>query len=245
MRLHATCAYKGTNYSGWQKQVNEPTVQEEIEKVISRILNVETSIQGSGRTDALVHANEQHFHFEVNDEKKIDIERFMYSINCLLPRDIAITSLEKVDESFHSRFSAKEKVYIYKISRKAKDPFKEDLYWLNPNPFDYELLVKSLSLFEGEHDFRCFTSKEEDEDNYVRNISKILVKEDNEDVIISFTGNGFMRYQIRFMVGTAVAVASKDEDISYIKNHLDSGVNREIVRYKAPGQGLYLDKVIY
>lgn len=245
MRIHGICSYNGTNYSGWQKQTNETSIQEEIEKVLSTIFNTPTNIQGSGRTDALVHAYNQHFHFEVNDDKKVDLERLKYSMNSMLPNDIEIKSLEVVDNDWHARFSAKGKRYIYKVKTLAKDPFNDHLAWLNPEPFDYDLLCKSLLLFKGEHDFKSFTSKEEDDNNFIRVIDDITVTKQGNDISISFVGNGFMRYQIRFMVGTAFAVATKDIDISYITTRLDSGVKRDITHYKAPGQGLYLDEVFY
>ena len=245
MRIHGVCAYNGANYSGWQKQTNETSVQKEIENVLSTIFNAEINIQGSGRTDALVHANNQHFHFEVNGDKKVDLDRLIYSVNSMLPVDIKIKSFEVVDSEWHARFSAKSKKYIYKVKSVAKDPFNTELMWLNPRPFDYDLLVKAIKLFEGTHNFKDFTSKEEDDDNFVRTIEKIEVNKLDNDILISFVGNGFMRYQIRFMVGTAFAVASKDIDISYITKHLDSDKERDIVHYKAPGQGLYLDEVFY
>ena len=173
MRIHGVCSYNGANYSGWQKQINETSVQKEIEKVLSTIFNCEINIQGSGRTDALVHANNQHFHFEVNDDKKVDLDRLLYSVNSMLPSDIKIKSFEVVDNSWHARFSAKAKRYIYKVKTIAKDPFNTNLMWLNPHPFDYDLLVKSLKLFEGKHNFQDFTSKEEDEDNFIRTIESI------------------------------------------------------------------------
>lgn len=245
MKIHGICSYNGTNYSGWQKQTKDPSVQKEIEKVLSTVLNTETNIQGSGRTDAGVHANRQHFHFEVKNDKKVDIQKLQYSMNSMLPNDIKILSLEAVNDDFHARFSAKGKRYIYKISRQAKDPFKENLVWLNPQPFDLELFKQALNQFLGTHNFQDFSSKEEDEANFVRTISKVEVCDKDDEISITFEGDGFMRYQIRFMIGTALAVATKEIEISFIEKHLKDGKNREIVHYKAPGQGLYLDEVFY
>lgn len=243
MRIHGVCSYLGTNYYGWQKQINENSIQSEIEKVLTKVLNSETNIFGSGRTDAGVHALRQHFHFEV--KKEVDLSKLIYSLNSLLPTDIKIISLEEVSEDFHARFSATKKEYIYKISKSAKDPFKKDLYWLNPRPFDVEKFKEALNLFVGEHNYQDFTSKEEDEQNYVRRIDSIFVKEVENDYEIEFIGNGFMRYQIRFMVGTAMSVANGEIDINYIKTHLDSNKEREISHYKAPSNGLYLAEVFY
>ena len=92
MRLLCVVSYKGTNYQGWQKQIDTPTVQGTIEKVLSQILNTEINIYASGRTDAGVHAQKQYFHFDI--EKDADIDRLRYSANCLLPKDILITSIK-------------------------------------------------------------------------------------------------------------------------------------------------------
>ena len=103
MRLLCQVSYKGTNYQGWQKQKDAPTIQEEIEKVLSKILNSEINIQGSGRTDSGVHAQRQYFHFDV--EKDIDIDRLRYSANCLLPKDIFINEIRKVEFHDHEKKS--------------------------------------------------------------------------------------------------------------------------------------------
>ena len=124
MKIKAIVEYLGTYYHGWQKQINERSVQEEIEKVLSQILNTPTSIYGSGRTDAGVHAKGQTFHFELN--KDIDLDRLLYSSNMLLPSDIHIKSFEVVDDDFHARFSAKKKHYKYLINTGDKNPFNFD-----------------------------------------------------------------------------------------------------------------------
>ena len=110
MRLLGQVSYKGTNYQGWQKQKNALTIQEEIEKVLSKILNSKIEINGSGRTDAGVHAQRQYFHFDVK-KNDIDLDRLRYSANCLLPKDIFINSIKAVSDDFHARFSAKGKTY--------------------------------------------------------------------------------------------------------------------------------------
>lgn len=245
MKIHGIVSYKGTNYFGWQKQVNETSVQKEIENVLSKVLDTEIIIQGSGRTDAGVHAFRQHFHFEVKKEKEVDLEKLKYSLNCLLPEDIKILDLIFENDDFHARFSSVGKRYIYKMVQLAKDPFRNELFFLNPRPFSIEKYIEAIKLFEGTQNYINFTSKEEDEQNFIRTISSINVEVINDEIITTFEGTGFMRYQIRFMVGTALAVASNDIDISYIKNRLITSENREITHYKAPSQGLYLDEVFY
>ena len=242
MKILGVCSYKGTNYYGWQKQVGFVTVQSKIEEVLSKIYDTDVSIVGSGRTDAGVHALRQYFHFVVDKEK--DLNQLLYAMNKMLPNDIRILSLDMVFDEFHARYNAVEKVYEYDILRKGKDPFSYDTAWLFPIEFDITLLKEALHKFVGVHNYQDFTSKEEDDKNFVREIYSIAVKEEDDLVKIVFIGNGFMRYQIRNMVGTAMNVATKKEDLSFIDKHLDSQV-RDIVSYKAPACGLYLAAVLY
>lgn len=243
MRVIGICSYKGTNYYGWQKQVGFISVQTKIEEVLSQIYDTQITILGSGRTDAGVHALKQYFHFIVDKEK--DLNQLTYAVNKMLPDDIQIISFRIVDDDFHARYSAKRKIYEYRILLQNKDVFNYDLAYLYPMDLDIDLLSKALKLFEGEHNYQDFTSKEEDEGNFIRTIYKVDIKQDNKLLTIKFEGNGFMRYQIRNMVGTAIAVASKKEAISFISNHLKNTENREIVAYKAPAVGLYLVDVLY
>ena len=243
MKVLGVCAYQGTNYYGWQKQVGFISVQSKIEEVLSQIYDMPINITGSGRTDAGVHAYKQYFHFVTEKEK--DLKQLAYAMNKMLPEDIHILSLEKVDDDFHARYNAKRKIYEYDILLKNKEVFNYDLAYLCPMDLDVDLLKEALKLFEGEHNYQDFTSKEEDEGNFVRTIYSIEVKQENDLIKIRFEGNGFMRYQIRNMVGSAIAVANKKEDISFIKYHLQSNKNREIIAYKAPAVGLYLVDVIY
>ena len=243
MKILGICSYKGTNYYGWQKQVGFISVQSKIEEVLSQIYDMPMTITGSGRTDAGVHAYKQYFHFVTEKEK--DLKQLAYAMNKMLPEDIHILSLEKVDDDFHARYNAKRKIYEYDILLKNKEVFNYDLAYLYPMDLDVNLLKEALKLFEGEHNYQDFTSKEEDEGNFIRTIYSIEVKQDKDLIKIRFEGNGFMRYQIRNMVGTAIAVANKKEDISFIKYHLEGNKKREIIAYKAPAMGLYLVDVIY
>ena len=243
MRVLGVVSYKGTRFQGWQKQPTVTTVQGEIEKALSQVLNSEVTIFGSGRTDAGVHAIGQTFTFDMS--KDLDLDKLCFSINRMIDKDIKILSFKKVDDDFHARFSAKSKTYLYKIRLGVKDPFENEFQYVYPFEFDFDLFSKALKQFEGKHCFKDFTSKEEDEDGYIREIYQIVSKKQDNDITVEFTGNGFMRYQIRNMVGAALAVASKNEDLNFIPKHLKEEKNREICQYKAPPQGLYLVKVEY
>lgn len=243
MRILGKVSYKGSRYQGWQKQMDAPSVQETIEKVLSQILNQAISIQGSGRTDAGVHAKGQTFHFDI--DKDVDLDRLNYSLNCLLPEDIYVLSLQKVNDDFHARYSAKGKIYQYDIHFGHRDVFHNEIEATILQKCDISLLKEALLQFIGKHDFKNFTSKEEDENQFMREIYDISFMEKEDRLSIILKGNGFMRYMIRFMIGSAIAISQNKENISFIKEKLDSKKERSIVCYKAPSEGLFLIDVIY
>ena len=243
MKVLGICTYKGTNYYGWQKQVGFISVQEKIEECLSKVYDSPINIQGSGRTDAGVHALKQYFHY-VSDKQK-DLKQLTYALNKMLPDDIKIISFEEVDDDFHARYSAKKKVYEYRILLTNKDPLSYDLAYIYPMPFDEALFKEALNKFVGTHNYQDFTSKEEDETNFVRTIYDIEVIKEKDLLRVIFTGNGFMRYQIRNMIGAAITVANKKESLDFIDYHLKESKIREIVAYKAPASGLYLVDVVY
>ena len=243
MRVLGVCSYKGTNYYGWQKQVGFVSVQSTIEEVLSKVYDSPISIIGSGRTDAGVHALRQYFHFDTEKEK--DLKQLAYALNKMLPEDIKILSFEKVADDFHARYNAKRKIYEYRIVLKNKDPFQDQLAYVYPMDFDFDLFKSALDKFVGKYNYQDFTSKEEDEGGFVREIYEIKVDKKDNNISVVFKGNGFMRYQIRNMVGAALNIANKKEGLDFIDYHLKEDKNREIISYKAPANGLYLVDVLY
>ena len=243
MRVRGICSYKGTNYYGWQKQVGFVSVQSTIEEVLSKVYDMPINITGSGRTDAGVHALKQYFHYDTTKEK--DLKQLCYALNKMLPEDIKILSLEAVDDDFHSRYNAKKKIYEYRIVLKNKDPFQDELAFVYPMEFDFDLFKSALDKFVGKHNYQDFTSKEEDEGGFIREIYEINVTKNDHDIKVRFIGNGFMRYQIRNMIGAAISVANKKENVEFIDYHLKEDKKREIISYKSPANGLYLVDVLY
>ena len=244
MRILATTSYKGTNYSGWQKQPNVISVQEVIEKELLKFFNREITIYGAGRTDAGVHAYGQRFHFDV-EVNELDLDRLLYSLNKMLPDDIKIIDVEEVDSDFHARYSAKGKIYSYTILFTNKEPFFFDTTYLYPKDIDIDLFKSALDKFVGIHNFKNFTSKEEDEENFVREIYSINVEHNDSMAYIILQGNGFMRYMIRYIIGYAIDVASKKYPLESIDDLLAEDSERHIVSSKAPASGLTLMSVIY
>lgn len=245
MRYLATVEYNGTNFCGWQKQItsNLPSIQSEIEKVISKILNKKISIAGSGRTDAGVHALAQTFHFD--SDKKIDSRKFIHGFNELISKDIVLTSIKEVSEEFHARFSAKFKVYFYRIENsKFNSPFNKDFALQLHQNLDVKKMKECAKLFVGKHNFQNFTSKKDDDYNFVRFIERISFRQNGDFLEIELKGNGFMRYMVRMIVGNLIMVGlgkiSKEEIEAELKSK-----TRKTTSYKAPAKGLYLKKVIY
>lgn len=243
MKVLGICSYKGTNYYGWQKQVGFISVQSTIEDALSKVYDLQINITGSGRTDAGVHAIKQYFHFDASKEK--DLNQLAYSINRMLPEDIKILSFEIVADDFHARYNAKKKIYEYRIVLDNKDPFQNDFAYVYPMEFDLDLFKEALNKFVGKHNYQDFTSKEEDEGEFVREIYEINIDKIDNKINVRFIGSGFMRYQIRNMIGAAINVANKKESLDFIDYHLKEGKKREIISYKSPANGLYLVDVVY
>jgi tRNA pseudouridine38-40 synthase len=242
MRYKVTLSYKGTNYFGWQKQPNVISVQEVIEKVLSTLYNEEISIYASGRTDAGVHANGQVFHFDA--AKRYTLSDLKYRLNKMLPSDIYIKKIEHVDDSFHARYSAKSKTYLYKLYLGSKDPFLDDFVLFYPYTFNLDLVRIGINLFKGTHNFQNFTSKEEDEGNFVRTIYDVEVKKRGKRVTFILTGNGFMRGEVRMMIGALLALNEGKIDEKELEMYLNTS-KRQVISYKVASKGLYLHNVTY
>ena len=164
----------------------------------------------------------------------------------MLPLSIKIINCEVVDDSFHARYSAHKKIYVYKIKNTTEKSVFEDRYYayIKEN-IDIDLLTKAAKLFIGKHDFKNFTTnKIEEVESFVKTIYDVKVKKSKEKIEIQFYGSGFLRSQVRMMVGALIVVSTKKKDIDFISHLLKENVD-EKCSYKADPQGLYLKKVVY
>jgi len=235
-------SYDGSKYYGYAVQKNEGhTIEAVIEKAISTILNKPTKIYASGRTDRGVHALNQVATFKSDD--KIDLEKFIRSLNKLVPNDIHFKRVAKVKDSFNARFDCKSKVYLYILNLGEYDPFMR-AYEIVEQSLNYNLLVDSSKIFIGQHNFMNFTSKIKDDRNFVRNIYSITFKKKAKRVYIEFLGDGFMTYMIRKILGGMIEVSKGNITLAELENLLNKK-ERTIITYTAPGKGLYLKKVNY
>lgn len=242
MRLLMTVSYDGTNFYGYQKQPNKRTIQEEIEKQLTRInSNKKVNISASGRTDRNVHAINQKIHFDMDVKNINTLKR---SLNKLIPEDIYIKDIVEVSEDFHARFSVKKKIYEYKINLGEYNPIERNYVYQLNKKIDIESMKKASKYFLGEHNFRAFTKVDEEKDDYVRYIYNINFQLEKNVLIISFEGNGFLRYMVRNLVGSLIDVGLKKMAVDDIKIILES-MDRKKAGLQAPACGLYLKDVIY
>jgi tRNA pseudouridine38-40 synthase len=199
----AVVGYNGASFEGWQSQVHKNTIQDSIERALYQTFCVFQKIVGASRTDSGVHARGQVFSFYA--PKDISQERLICILNKKLPSSIIIFSIENVPLKFHPRFDAKKKVYEYRFSTRKLCP----LLFQNVFNLSYRVninaLLSILQVFVGTHDFFLFSSLEK-EKNSVRTIHSISAREEHESEVIclEFEGNGFLRYMIRNIVGTAI-----------------------------------------
>ena len=245
MKYKCIVSYDGKDYNGYQRQKHDKnTIQEVIENVLSYIFKEKVTIYGSGRTDKHVHAIGQVFHFE--SDKNVPLTNLKKALNEMLPLSIQIKQCELVDDNFHARYSSHKKVYVYKIKNTTEKSVFEDRYYAYiKDKIDVNLLSEASKLFIGTHDFKNFTTnKIEEVESFVKTIYDVKVKQSKEKIEIQFYGSGFLRYQVRMMVGALIVVATNKKDISFISHLLKENVD-EKCSYKADPQGLYLKKVVY
>lgn len=242
-RILGLLSYDGSYFNGFQTQLSKDSVQDEVERVLSKILNEKIKIAASGRTDKGVHAYGQTFIFDV--EKDVDLFKLQGSVNALLSKHVRLLALYFISSLFHPRYNAIKKHYRYRIYNGFILPvFDVDKVGFIKDEIDIDKLSKTLKLFKGQHNFFNFTSKEEDKDGYVRTIFDIEVKKNDDYIDIDLYGNGFMRYMIRMIVGTALAVTLGKEKEDYIIKRLDNE-DKNKTMYNIDASGLYLMEVYY
>lgn len=243
MNIKITLEYDGSCYHGWQRQNNVITIQETIEKAISKVTGEDIKIIGSGRTDAGVHAKAQVANFKTNTS--IPIEKLPYAINSQLPRDIVVKSAEKMPETFHAQKSAIAKIYTYKIyNAPFPSPLNRYYVYFYPKPLDVKKMQNAAKYFIGKHDFASFKATGSDVKTTVRCIKSLEVEEREGLINIKMKANGFLYNMARIIAGTLLDIGrlrKKPEDIPYIIKSR----NRQLAGKTLPPQGLCLEEVIY
>lgn len=243
MRYKVTVAYDGHRYAGFQKQVNAKGIQSVIEHALEKVIKQPVSITASGRTDAGVHALGQVFHFD--GPETIGTRGFYQALNTLLPKDIRIKKVEFADDDFHARFSVQYKHYDYIITNERDNPFIEHYKAVIWQTLDVDLMRQGAKILEGEHDFTSFCNAQIDPRKpRVKTIFKIEIQPKGQDLVLSYFGNGFLRYQVRMMSAALIALGTHKITLEQLKEILEAK-DKHACRFNAPAQGLYLVKVGY
>ena len=234
--------YDGTNYAGWQQQKNGITIHEKLSKAIEKIINEDVALHGSGRTDAGTHALGQVANFKT--ESNIPIYNLVQAINSHLPKDIVVKSAKKVPEKFHSRYSAKSKIYRYTILNSKERSAIGRNYCLHYSMYlDVEKMRKASKVLMGKHDFSAFKSKS-DVISSVRTIMKLEIKKNGNFLVFTVEADGFLYKMVRSIVGTLIEVGRGKMTITEFKKIVKSGA-RAKAGNTVTANGLCLLKVRY
>jgi tRNA pseudouridine38-40 synthase len=244
-RLKLIVAYDGTGFAGWQSQLHQNTVQDHLERAFRRVTGKRLHVSGAGRTDAGAHALAQCGHVDLPD-RRLSAARWTTALNGLLPPTIRVLRAGYVSQTFHARFSAKGKIYRYRIwSGTVLPPLELNRAWHVAAPIDFTVVKKAAGCFVGGHDFAAFAANRgKSEENTVRTIHSVGVHRRGASIAIEFDGDGFLYKMARLMVGAIVQCGLGKLGVDQIKAELKSGRNRG-PRLAAPARGLFLVKVRY
>jgi tRNA pseudouridine38-40 synthase len=235
--------YDGTDFLGWQKQkYSKETVQGYLESAIGVLLKEEITLTTAGRTDAGVHAVNQTANFKTN--RKIQSEKFLYQLNSLLPETITVKKISKADKDFHSRYSAKEREYIYQISLRKKSLGAKYFHRIYQVP-DFEKIDELIEFFKGEKSFKSLCKNKEDKHDFFCTLNelKYTYKKSEEELIFKICASRFLHSMVRGILGCLIDVSKGRFSVEEIKEKFNKG--EKIKTQYLPANGLFLNKIYY
>ena len=244
-RYQIIVEYDGSKLHGFQIQKKGNTVQKLVQSTISKILKEKIKIIGSGRTDAGVHARGQSAHFDTK-KKIINTGKFVQSLNFFLNKKlISITEIIKKNLNFHSRYSAKERIYEYIVlNRLAPPSLDKNKAWHIRKKLNFGLMKEGAKKLTGKHDFSTFRASNCYSKSPIRTLKKINIKRKNEKITFQFKSKSFLRNQVRSMVGCLIYLGQKKWNLKKFENIFKLR-KRKLCAPPAPAYGLYLYKVNY
>jgi len=245
VRYQLLIEYVGTNFRGWQIQKKGSTIQGLIQEKLTKLLKEKIILNGSGRTDTGVHAIAQSAHFDCKNNI-IDLTKFLKSINHFLnDKGIAITKIKKRSNKFHSRYSAKQRIYKYIIFNQISEPvIEKNRGWHVRKSLDLELIKKGAKKLIGTNDYSTFRSSSCHAKSPIKTIKSIKIKSLKNKIEIEFKSQSFLQQQVRSMVGCLKYLGEKKWDLKTFNKAFRSK-KRILCAPPAPPEGLFLAKVIY
>jgi len=239
--------YDGANYFGFQRQPGKPTIQEALQKALSKLFNRKMKIaSASGRTDAGVHAIGQVVNFKT--DSAMSTRTILRGLNAHLPDDVAVKTVKEVPIEFHARFQAKSKTYQYQIcNSEVRSPVHAAKTLHVKYSIDIDLMRKAAKKFLGRHDFRSFSSSRgngKDPETYVRTVKAITVTKKGSLITVKITADGFLYHMVRNIVAALIEVGKKRMPVSEISRIIKMK-DRRPVPAKVPAHGLTLLEVKY
>ncbi len=244
MRFALLIEYKGTDFSGWQVQPNDRTVQGDLETAVERLTGQKTTIIGAGRTDAGVHAKGMVAHCDLEPSEALPNWKIVEALNALTSEDIVIRDIRQVPDDLHARFSAESRTYRYRISRK-RIALEREYFWQVPYPIDLDLLEFLWESLLGEHDFTSFSKLSDDVGHYRCNVTNVEVLSNEETIELWITANRFVRGMVRSLVGASVECAKGRSTKAEFIHLLDNPTELARAKYIAPPEGLTFWSVKY
>lgn len=235
--------YDGNNFSGFQSQKNKSGIQDQIESSLSNLNNNKlVKVFGASRTDAGVHALGQVAHFDIIS--KLSDDDLLRAINARLNKEIRVSKLVKVDDSFHSRFGAKSKKYEYFCCTEENPLFLRNHHFIRN--VDFSLIQEASKLIEGEHNFLSFSKFSGKENNLCKIFNSEWLFDDKNEQKLSYIvhGNRFLHHMVRYLVGTMIAVGQNKISIEDFLNLLNNP-KKDAKIFKAPSKGLILKEIFY
>lgn len=243
MNYKCVVSYIGNHYEGWQSQTRGTSIQEKIEDALYHITQQKINIIASGRTDAGVNARGQVFMFSCN--KAIPARKYIAAINAYLPDDIRILDVQEKGPLFHARYNVRYKTYAYRIHQRFYDVFSKDYACQITYPLDFDKMQECIKIFQGTHDFTSFNASSLQEyPIQVRSIYNVSCIKEEDMITLTFTGKGFLRYQVRMMAAAIIDVGRGRLTIEDVQTMLQEK-SRKVKRHNANANGLTLEYVDY
>ena len=239
-----TLSYDGSRYNGWQKQGNtKNTIQEKLETLLTRLIGEEVEVNGSGRTDAGVHAMGQVASFRTSTEQ--DCDALLRDIRRYLPEDIGAISLEPAEPRFHARLNATGKTYVYRVwTEECPNVFERRFLYTVTEPLDIAAMTEAAQQLVGTHDFMSFCANKRMKKSTVRTVTRLRIEQMGGELRFTVSGDGFLYNMVRILVGTLLEVGMGKRSADSIPNLL-AAKDRSQAGYLVPPHGLRLEEVYY